>query len=423
MSGIVDSCLMPFAIALGATSAQVANLGSLPNLTAAIVQSQATGLMDWLGSRKNLIISAILAQTFFIAAMAFLPAFPASDRVTALVGLAMFYIMLGALVSPVWGSLMCEYLPPSRRSGYFGWRNQVLGAIIVAAGFSAGLILQAFSRVSLKGFVILFSMAALLRICSWMNLRRMFDPHHEWHFRERRTRLRFDPGNRKNFFRFLIFGGVMMAGVQLCGPLQAVYFLKSLQIPYITYMSLICASNFTMFYMMKPWGKHADISGNLNVIRSVSYFMPVIPLMLLVSKSSGYLFTVQLVSGVAWAGYNLCITNFIYDAVPPAERVRATALYNMVNGIGFFLGAMLGGQLIDILPPVRGFPYLTLCILSSFVRLLAVIIFLPGIQEVRRVQQVRSMDLFYSVIGLKPIPGIPRSTLLKILQPSPQEQS
>src|SRR3954469_11041530 len=59
MLGLVDTCTLPFAIAMNASPSQVANLGSLPNLTAALAQSQANTLTDWLGGRRKTILAAI----------------------------------------------------------------------------------------------------------------------------------------------------------------------------------------------------------------------------------------------------------------------------------------------------------------------------------------------------------------------------
>jgi MFS family permease len=420
MLGIADTCMMPLAIALGATPAQIANLGSLPNLMAAIAQSQSNTIADWLRSRKRMMVTLIFIQACVLLTVVFIPMFPAEGRVMALIGMAMFYTVLGGLISPVWGSLMCEYLPIKKRSGYFGWRNRILGVVVIAAGLVAGSILEGFGKQSLIGFSIIFGMAAVFRFVSWIYNRAMFDPIHEWNILERRRKIRFEPQARSNFTRFLLFGGIMMAGVQISGPLQSVYLLKDLHLKYFTYMVLVSASNMTMFYLMASWGRHADVSGNLKVIRFVSWMMPVIPLLWLVSFSPVYLFFLQLASGVAWAGYNLCVTNFIYDAVPSSERVRATSLYNMVNGIAIFVGALIGGQLIAIVPPVRGFSYLSLNVISAIVRFLAVAFFLRSVHEVRHVDQVRSMDLFYSVVGLKPIPGIAPSRLRQWLRsPTP----
>jgi hypothetical protein len=419
MLGLVDTCLTPFAIAMSATPAQIANLGSLPNLFAAVVQSQAHTMTDWLGSRKRMLTTVILIQALVVFAMGWLAFWPSRERVTLLIGLAMFYIVLGGLASPVWGSLMCEYLPLRKRSGYFGWRNRILGLVIIGVGLVAGRVLEHYGKDALIGFWAIFLAAAIFRIASWMSVRRMFDPEHEWGGIERRRALRFEPNGRSNFFRFLLFNGVMMAGVQLSGPLQAIYLLKDLQLNYFTYMLLISASNLTMFFMMGAWGKHADVSGNLQVIRAVSWVMPVIPVLWLVSFSPVYLFVLQLGSGLAWAGYNLCVTNFIYDSVPASERVRATALYNMSNGVAIFVGAMIGGQLLGLLPPLKGHSFLTLNLLSGLVRILAVALFLRHVGEVRHVQQVRTMDLFYSVVGLKPIPGMPAGRFHRWLRSAP----
>src|ERR1051326_9051560 len=138
MIGIVETSLAAFGIALNGTAGQIAQLASLPNLIAALARSQASWLTDWIGSRRRAILSLAMVQMFSLLGMAALGLIPKDTRVSSLIGLAIFYVACGSLIAPIWGSLICEYLPASKRSGYFGWRSRILGVVIIAASLAAG---------------------------------------------------------------------------------------------------------------------------------------------------------------------------------------------------------------------------------------------------------------------------------------------
>src|SRR4051812_4564847 len=87
MLGLVDTSLMPFAIAMNATAGQVAHLASLPNLVATLAQSQAASLSDWLKSRRKAILAIFIVQILSILLMAALAFLPSGTQLPALVGL------------------------------------------------------------------------------------------------------------------------------------------------------------------------------------------------------------------------------------------------------------------------------------------------------------------------------------------------
>jgi MFS family permease len=152
---------------------------------------------------------------------------------------------------------------------------------------------------------------------------------------------------------------------------------------------------------MHIWGRHADHVGNLKIVKLSSKFVALVPLLWLVSPSAIYLVGVQIFAGFFWAGFNLGVTNFMYDAVTPEKRTRCVAYFNMVNGAAIFSGAALGGYLAGVIPSFMGNRLLSLFILSGIFRLLATGIS-SFVKEVRKVKDISQLDLFYSIIGIRP---------------------
>ena len=53
----------------------------------------------------------------------------------------------------------------------------------------------------------------------------------------------------------------------LSAPFFAVFMLRDLQLSYVTYMALQVCSSFASLVALPLWGKHADLVGNVRVLR------------------------------------------------------------------------------------------------------------------------------------------------------------
>ena len=112
--------------------------------------------------------------------------------------------------------------------------------------------------------------------------------------------------------------------------------------------------------------------------------IPFIPVLWIFSPSPIYLIFVPiLLNGIVWAGFNLATNDFIYDNVRPEKRGLALSYFNMLVGIGIFIGAAVGAFLIQFLTIDFISPMFFIFILSGVLMMLAVIIFMPMIQEAR----------------------------------------
>ncbi len=407
MAGVTDYYAVPVALFLGATVQQVALVSALPNLLSSLSQFFSVQIIYWIGGRLKLLVRLVLAQATLILCVAMLPLVPSTHRVELLLMCLILAAMCGGLAGPAWGSLISDYVPAKKRGQYFGWRNRTVGAVTVASIVTSGLLLNFFhQRYYGFGFWVIFSLAAAARYCSGYFLSRMDEPPH-----------RKDPANdftfimflrrfrESNFLRFVVFSGCLTFATYLAAPFFAVFMLRDLQLSYVTYMALqVCASLATLF-ALPLWGKHADLVGNVRVLRLCSFLAALIPMFWLFSQSPAYLMVVQFFSGFAWSGVTLTAGNFIYDAVTPQKRVRCIAYFNVINGVALFFGSSLGGYLASRLPPFSGYRLLGLFALSCFCRMAFYLLLSRTFREVRAAPEVSIQELFFSVVGIRPLVG------------------
>ena len=92
----------------------------------------------------------------------------------------------------------------------------------------------------------------------------------------------------------------------------------------------------------------------------------------------------------------------------PSKRVRCISYFNVLNGIAIFSGAVLGGFLATKLPPIQGHSLLTLFLISGVCRLTVYFALFNRFREVRVSREVSIRELFFSVVGIRPLVGMSR---------------
>ena len=407
MGGVTDQYATPLALFLGASVQQVGLITALPNLLSSLSQFFAVRVIYWVGGRLKLLVRLVFSQASLILCIAILPCLEVPNRVELLAILLILAALCGGLAGPAWGSLMSDYIPSSKRGRYFGWRNRTIGAVALGSVITSGLILNSFREVSYgAGFLIIFSLAALARYASAYFIKQMDEPPHRRDPASDFTFLMFVARFREsNFFKFVVFCACLTFATYLSAPFFAVFMLRDLQLSYLTYMALQVCSSFASLVALPLWGKHADLVGNVRVLRLSSFFAALVPAFWLFSRDPAYLMLVQIWGGFSWSGVTLSAANFIYDAVTPQKRVRCIAYFNVINGVALFLGSSLGGFLAARLPPLFGYSLLSLFALSGFCRLFFYLLLSRSFREVRPAHEVAIHELFFSVVGIRPLVG------------------
>ena len=404
MNGLTTDYITPYALFLKANALQIGFLSAFPNLSSAFVQLATQELTEKLKSRKKVINLFVFLHLLMFIPIIFIPYLCKWQTVLFLIIFITLCSSFNAIANPAWSSLLSEHIPFKSRGKYFGWRSKILSAVTVVFAFISGFILHNFRHDLLKGFLIIFSLAFLLRFISWYFLTQM---------QEIRLRIKkeayfsfFDFIKRiraSNFVKFVIFVSALNFCVNMAAPFFSVFMLRDLKFNYIIYTILVTAVPVAHILTIDRWGRLADRIGNIRILKITSLFIASLPFLWIINQNPFYLIFVQVLSGFAWAGFGLCATNFIYDAVSPEKRTRCIAYFNVLVGSALCLGALLGGYLLNFLPPLFNYKILSLFLIASILRFLVAIFLSCKIKEVRPVENIKSKDLFFSVAGLKPI--------------------
>ena len=193
-----------------------------------------------------------------------------------------------------------------------------------------------------------------------------------------------------NFGRFSFFIALFNLAIAISSPLFVIYMLRDLKFNYLTYMIITLAGSVFSLFVMELWGKIADKFGNYFVMYITGILVPFIPIFWIFSASPIYLiFVPTLLNGIAWTGFNLAANDFVYDNVRAEKRGLAVSYFNMLYGIGVFLGAGIGAILINFLTTTFIAPILLIFIISGILMMAITVIFLPLIKEARELKNRR----------------------------------
>jgi len=404
MNGLTESFMIPYALALGAGAFQAGLLSSFRNLVLSFSQLKSASAARTFRSRKRLVLLTAWLQAGLWLPIACVAWWAGAWAVAALIVLYTIGTTSAAFGAPAWGSLVSEYLPPEERGRFFGHRTRVVGGWMTVAGLAAGGLLQLFASRPLLGFGLLCLAAAASRAVSCYWLTRMAEgPWQEpaganfsfWRF------LRQAPTS--NFAQFSLCIGFLNFSANLVSPYFAVYLLEQLQYGYLMYTVVILTGAGMAFMTVSRWGRIGDRFGNWVVLRWAMLGIAMLPLLWSLSPHPAWQVVVHSWGGFLWGGMNLCMVNFVYDAVSPPKRMRCLAYFNVINGCGVGFGALAGGWLLGWLPPLGGSSFITLFCCSAVLRLTAALLFPRAVHEVRSVRQSGLREVIYDLVGQRVI--------------------
>ena len=415
MLAVIDYFVVPYALFLGATAQQIGILLAMAHLMASLVQFFSPTLIRLSKSRVQFLSYASAVQATVLVPMAALAFISFEQRIFVFgMFLVIFRIML-SLSSLTWQSLVSDYLPPTKRGHFLGWRSQVVGLAGLAGLMISGILLSSLKQISISlAFAVLFLLAASCRFLSSYlqsklhNVPQQAMPGSDFTFVQFVKKFR-----ESNFVKFVFYVSSITFATNIAAPYFSVFMLRDLHMNYLTYMAVHVSGVISGLIAFPIWGKHSDMVGNARILKMTSFLVPVIPLLWLCSSHVWYLMMVEFFSGFIWGGFNLCVTNFIFDSVIPQKRVRCLGYFNLINGVAIFLGSVIGGFLADRLHPTLGFSLLTLFIISALLRFSAHFILSGRFHEVRETpHQPTDFELFASALGIRPLVGLTRGWLV-----------
>ncbi|MFH0808229.1 MAG: MFS transporter [archaeon] len=359
------SYFAPFALALNATSVQMGILYSIISLLPSLVQLKAAALIENF-SRRRIVLNAVMGKillVFPILLIGYLHWLGVPHMVWILILIVGIHYASIAIAHPAWFSWMGSLVPGEKRGKYFARRNRIAGFFGVVAMIVGALILDGFKKYGeggdvfgfvLLGFGLVFALSGLFRLWSWILVKKQYEPRIKirkkdyFSFEDFLKRAKETP-----FGRFSLFAGAFSFAVGISTPYWAVYMIRDLGWSYIWYMAITVSAVLFQLIFLPLLGKFSDRFGNIKLIRMCSILVGIVPFIWVASVLMGsdlgvkiyLLFIPSVVGGFGWAGYNLALNNYVYDAVNNRKRGFGLSYMNLIVGVGGFVGAGVGALL------------------------------------------------------------------------------
>ena len=368
-----------FAVAYGASNAEVGLMAAGAGLGAALAFLPGAWLSDLWRRRKTFVVltSGLLSRAPF-AAFVLIPFVADGEAALRLIILlAMLQAFLTSLGTPAWTSLAADIVPLSIRGRYFAWREFIYGAGGMVAAPAAGVMVALWGKPEGWQGVWLLALAAG-GLSAWAFSRIPEEPRPRpsagavagspWHA----TMLRDA--------NFLIFGGtVFLWNISLyaAAPFFNVYLVKNLGASVAWVGGLAAVASAFGLVGQAMFGRLLDARGSRWLMAVSGLFIPFLPWAWYVIDAPWQIIFVNAVGGVAWAGYILGSFNFLLIVSPPEQRRYYAAAYHTLVFLSTAAGPLIGGVV------AQSYSIKALFVISGAGRLAAHVLFLRFVHERR----------------------------------------
>jgi MFS family permease len=397
MVGLTQNYITPYALQMSASTTQIGFLAGIPSLAQVLTQIMSPLLVERLGSRKRFILLGAFLHTAMWLPILLIPyIFHGSQMIWWLIAFITLCTAFDAMGNAPWNSMMADLVPEQVRGRYFSSRSRIASFITLILSLVGGGVLQLFTKNGYLGFTIILSGALISRFFSAYYLSQMDEPPALTPKTKQASILQLSRSLvSTNIGKFILFNALLSLTANFASPFFSVYMLRDLRFNYLTYFIVTAIPILTTLLFIPFWGRRIDKSGNITVLKVTTLFVPVLPILWLVSSNVYYLCGVQALAGISWAGCNLAINLFLYSATPAENRTRFIALNNVLMFAGVSIGSLLGGIMAPVVPHIMNNNLLTIFLISGLGRIAVVLIFLPRITEVRQVPQTSVKEILF----------------------------
>ncbi len=394
--------IIPFALALNATTVIVGLINSLQNL--AIVASQVPGSeIVWIFKRRRAINNAceFFCKASWLA-IVLIPFLPSGSWLTVLIAAVAIASFFSNLSYPAWTSFIADVIPKETRARYLANRNMWMGFVSIIITIFVGFYLDIFPSGDLRGFssIFLFGfVAGIIAIVYFSRIKGKEDwlPAHRF-----RDYLKMGV----NLRRFLMFAAYFNFTYMIASPFFAVYMLENLKMDYGSYVMFSAIAAFAGLVSQKHWGALIDKYGCKPMISIAVVGAAFVPFFFIFVNPGNliYLVAVQILSGVAWAGIGLATFNMFLDTSDSNKRVMQTADYNLITTVPMIAAPILGGYVAESYTFIlSGLPLIFL--ISAILRLSSLPL-LGRIKEKHVEQDYASAYAFRVFVSIHPVKGL-----------------
>lgn len=367
-----------FALAYGATNAQVGQLAAIASLLALLALFPGARAIPLFGWRKPIVLlgGGGLARVTLLA-LACLPFFTRNPAaaIAAIIGINGITSFASSFSTPAWTSLAAEIVPGHVRGRFFAHRGQAINVATLTVVPLAGWLIKTTNGLTdqpVAGYQLAFACALVMGVVATWCYARIHEPTPPVEAAGSPSPAAILSALRGApvFVGFLAATLIWNLGFQISLPFFNVYLAGPLGASTTTVGLVNAVMPLTALLSQRWLGRLIDRRGNVWVITACALPIPLFPLFWVFATQPWHVVLINIPAGVFWTGFNLAAFNLLLELAPPKARADSTALYQFMVAAATVIGPLIGGYLAD------AFGYKVTFGVSAFGRLLGALAFL-----------------------------------------------
>ena len=342
-SGTVSPFLSAYSVKLGASASEMGVYQSISSLAPSLMQVPWGKLSDRMGRRVPLIVlGSIIASVLWIPMMFVTSA----NQLIVVIGVQAVY---GSMATPAWTALIGDLVHPSKRGKIAASINRLAGIGSLLATLVAGyFMILVVGTVQAMFFIPLLVAALLGAVSSLVILLVKEKPHPDNSSAKSIFSLRDVTKNVKsnpNFLRFCIVSCIFGFFMSFGWPLFTITTVQVLNASMFE-IALLGVIEGAVTIALRPYGgRLVDRVGRRELMVIYRLGLVLVPVFYALSTSVHHLYMANVIFGVLVAFGDVAMFAYLLDVMPEELRGTLSAFYNLVTGIVFFSGSLIGGYL------------------------------------------------------------------------------
>ncbi len=313
---------------------------TVPAAFGAITQVAMTRLKSIFTSAKKLAIVAVAVQVVGLLTMSSALYANHSDHIMMFVGQCLYW-MGGMTSSSPTQEILAKSVDANRHNRFFSRRAMFMTVLTLICNLSSAKFLAA--GLTPRLMATLLAIAAVARFTSLALI---------YIFAHQATAYRQDQGSSESdesLVSILRLSLVMMlfrCAVNISSPFFSTYMLREIHLDYAVYSMLTAIPLVTKTVCLTNWAKLLDDDRKFEGLAIATFTIGAVPVMWAIGASTAWLGTLQVLSGLSWAGFDL-ISILLVQHMYPRSITQKLGLFLALGSVGSVMGGILGGLILQ----------------------------------------------------------------------------
>jgi len=384
----------PSLLAAGGKAGDVALLSVITNLIFTIFLVRLPYLANSSDHLKKIIIVLASCSVLAWLPLIILPLVYPDIPVTIMIALWVLNVVPSMLIVPLRDKWVSDILPAGKVGRYFGIRQIAAASAYIGSFYTMGYLLDRSVMRIHSGFSIVFFVALIAAVISLIVYISLKVPVKLGQIEDTNFgMLDFIYEIKKNSIgSVLIFVTLMTFASSISSAFYSVYMLQDLRFSYLTYTIIISVEYLARISSLFLWGKFIDNAGAVKVLRVISFAIPVMPVLWLLSAHMGYLVFIQILSGLAWAAFDLGNQSYICSASPEPKRLQYIVYQRCIITLASAAGPLCGALLLSRVFQINGSPILSIFLISGILRMMVAAVFSFRLKSIDNAKEELGFD-------------------------------